>query len=145
MGRRKQRRDQNSRRGSKRYGAPTTSVRHATFTGSLVNCSRNGIAIESDRGMRIGGRYELELVNDLLVITVEATVRWCRLRSIRPGAIAGDFEPLFVTGLELSQPRSESLGMAVRRMGDGLRQGPDEPIQNRPSRPASRSTHATVG
>jgi hypothetical protein len=96
----------NTRRRSPRRQAARVKVRHISFTGQLRNYSVTGISIETDRGLRIGHRYKLEILSDLETIMVEAFVRWCHLQAVRPGAIAGDFEPFFLAGLELASSRS---------------------------------------
>lgn len=80
-------------------------MRHISFNGKLRDYSVNGISIEADRGLRIGQHYQLEILSDIETVVLEALVRWCRLHSVRPGAIAGDFEPLFLAGLELTSSR----------------------------------------
>ena len=154
-----------TQRRSPRHAATRTVIRHATFSGWLRDYSVNGFSMETSRGLRIGERYQFELVDDKETITLEASVRWCRLHSIRPGAVDGDFEPLFLTGLELTSSTLEQPSVTPplrpgtdgqwQRSASGLerelpptslkRPGRDEPPPHRPSRLSNRSTRPTAG
>lgn len=105
-----------TRRRNDRHRAHRTTVKHATFAGSLIDYSASGIALESDRGLRIGASYRLELSGDLKTAVPDAVVRWCRLCSVSPGAIKGDFEPLFRAGLEFVAPLSKTAATVLGRL-----------------------------
>lgn len=100
------------RRRNMRRAVPPTAVRHITFCGRLLDCSPDGIAVESTTGLRIGDSYRLEIENHLGIHTLEAAVRWCRLVEVRRGRVRGEFEPLFVTGLALASPLPSFLSTA---------------------------------
>ena len=105
-----------SRRKNFRIPVTGITVRHATFAGRLVDRSMNGLAIESEKGLRIGGSYQLELVGDTKAVVLDVVVRWCRLLSVAPGQAVGDFAPLFRTGFELDSSLSGAVTMELRSM-----------------------------
>jgi hypothetical protein len=146
MGRRTEDTPHTTRRTNDRYRAHRTSVRHATFAGSLIDHSADGIKLESKRGLRPGASYRLELSGEIEMAVPEAVVRWCRLCSVSPGAIEGDFEPVFRAGLEFAVPLSKT---AATVLGSQMIQLLPETLGTpaAPSRPAHRSriTAGTTG
>ena len=77
-------------------------VRHPTFSGHVIRAADEELSIESSRGLRIGARYELELIGELGACAIKVVVRWCRLCAVRPGTPEGDFVPLFRSGLQIT-------------------------------------------
>lgn len=79
-------------------------VRHPTFLGRVIDRGDEELSIESDTGLRIGARYELELVAEMGTSAIEVVVRWCRLCSVIPGSVEGEFVTVFRSGLQIASP-----------------------------------------
>ena len=118
------------RRREPRFSHRPAEIRHHSLIAIPRNLSSRGLALETTTGLRIGGRYRLELVTPWAVDRVEGTVRWCRLHAIRPSANGTDFEPLFLAGLELDAP--VRMGHTVLHPAQAPR-APDRPATTNPA------------
>ena len=80
-----------------------TAIRNSLVVGKVINLSLSGLALESSSGLRTGSRHTFRMALGERHYSIEAEVRWCRLRRTvdqRPGEVL----PIFQTGLELSRP-----------------------------------------
>lgn len=67
----------------------------------LVNMSVSGMAVESKRGLPVGGQWVFRVETDARVFDIPGIVRWCRLsKTIQ---IAGEFQAVYQIGIAFDQ------------------------------------------
>ena len=104
------------RRESRRYPAGRVGFRSPQIEASLVDLSREGLAIESLEHPPIGGTLEFALVQGRVRADAEGRVCWCNLkRTYR--TVEGDVVPVYRAGLRLGGKRPrlfDSIARAAR-------------------------------
>lgn len=91
------------RRIERRFPIANTGIRNHVVNGSVLDLSRDGLAIESTTALRPGQRYTFTLTIGEHLETLRARVLWCRLQTTErlPN---GDVRPLYRAGIERVRP-----------------------------------------
>ena len=101
------------RREAPRYPAGRVGFRSGQIQASLVDLSRDGLAIESLEHPPIGGTVAFALEQGRSRAKAEAEVRWCSLdRTYRTAA--GDVVPVYRAGLRLGRDRPALIDSIAR-------------------------------
>jgi len=91
--------DPRERRGSPRRKGSDGDIRSPTLGVRILNLSAAGLAIETDRALRVGGRYRFTLASSGSEARIDGRVLWCRLSGTRR-LDNGDVRPVYRAGIE---------------------------------------------